>query len=356
MSIYLLYMASPVWMMFIVELLFRKSVSKSTRAKQIYLTLFAILMTLMIGLRHYDVGSRDSFFYFTNWETMSSIPAAKLFSHIKQTDLEYGYQIVVWLFSQILPRGQWLFMLSGAFFSYCVCSFVYKNCKNVVLALLVFNCLGIFNFMVQGLRQSIAMCICLLSLERIKKHEYWQFFLYVVLACLFHASSAVFLIVPVLCNFKFSYKSVFLFLLCVTVGIVILPTVFSLLNIILNDNYNSNSAADSGGGVAILIYACVLLFGIVYRDQSSSDFALFFYMTAVAGILMVLRNAYSGIAERVSYFFAFAEMAVISNCVYSIKKSNQRLIVSGVIAVLCFGVAIHKAGYSVLVPYYFFWQ
>ena len=109
--------------------------------------------------------------------------------------MEGGYQVVTWILSHIFKDGQWLLFLSGAFMSFSVCRFVNRNCKNPMFALMAFNCLGLFNFMVQGLRQAIAMCICLWAIEYCKKGQLLKFLGTVGAACLFHASAIVFTVV-----------------------------------------------------------------------------------------------------------------------------------------------------------------
>ena len=78
--------------------------------------------------------------------------------------------------SHSFSGGQWLLIFSGVVFSLSVCLFTYRNSKNPVISLMVFNCLGLFNFMVQGLRQAIAMSICLFAYEQCKKKAFYQIY------------------------------------------------------------------------------------------------------------------------------------------------------------------------------------
>ena len=132
MTVYLLYMISPIIVWFFVEAVFHKSVVRSESAKRIYLVICGIIMALMVGLRYYGVGSGDSRFYYYNWEDMATVPLSELWDTIQTTDIEIGYQFAVWVVSHILPNGQWLFVLTGIFFAVSVCTFAFRNCKNVV--------------------------------------------------------------------------------------------------------------------------------------------------------------------------------------------------------------------------------
>lgn len=356
MAIYLLYVMSPVIVWILMSIINTKSINCDDKGKKNYIIICGIIMALMIGLRYKGVGSGDTAFYYSNWEMMSKVSWSNMPNVIKRIDLEYGYQISTWLLSHIFRNGQWALILSGAFFSFSVCRFTYRNSKNPLVALMVFNCLGIFNFMVQGMRQAIAMSICLFAYEECKSKHFLKFALLVVMACLFHASALVFLLVYFLRKFKLNTIQLVVFTILTLIGMQLLPYAFNALNVMMNENYDMNSASESGGVVAILIYAVIILFGLLFKDISDEHYALFLYSAIVAAVAMLLRNSVSGIAERISLYFAFGQMIVLSNSITSIKEPKVRSLINIAAVLLCFGVAIHKASYSILIPYTFFWQ
>lgn len=348
-------MFSPVIVCTAISLLDPRSFT-SNKKKRTYLIVCGIIMVLMVGLRYKGIGSGDTRFYYDNWEMMAELPLSALPRQLLTVDMEYGYQIFVWIFSHIFPCGQWLLILSGIFFSVSICLFIYRNCKNPVVALTVFNCLGLFNFMVQGLRQAIAICICLWALEQCKNKKFIKFILLVVLAASFHASAIVFTIIYILANFKLNFKSLAIFSVSVLIGFLLLPSLFDIVNYFINDDYDMSSAAESGGVIAILIYITIILFGLLFRDTSDKHYPIYIYSLIVAMLAMVLRNSISVIAERISYYFAFGQMVVLSNSINSLQDRRTRSLINTMAVILCFGVAIYKASYSILIPYTFFWQ
>lgn len=356
MAIFLAYMASPAIVYILLEALTHKSVNEDAWLRKVYLLICGALMALMIGLRHKYVGSGDSAFYYRLWETLSKTPLAELERFMEEHDMEKGYQIAVWIFSHIFPKGQYSFVVSGTFYAISVCSFTQKNCKNVMLALMVFNCLGLFSFIVQGMRQAIAMCICLWALEQCKKRKIFKFGFMVALACTFHMSAIVFSVAYFLINFNLKAKSILLFTFLVGIAIMLLPTLFDLLNTLMNDSYELNQGSDSGGVVAILISLSIVMFGLFFQDRQDSNFPLFVYITIVATVAMLLRNVVSAIAERISFYFVFGQMVIVSNSVTSIKDNKEQTLLIFFVSILIFGVAIYKASYTNLVPYIFYWQ
>ncbi len=368
MTAFLIYMASPAILYVLVKLFTNKSITRNARAKKTYLLFAGICMTFMIGLRAPTNGSGDTMYYFRLWEYFSGLSFDAFIAYSNTLDMEIGYKLVTWVLSQFFANGQWLLFFSGMFMSIAVCSFIYKNCRNPMLALVVFNCLGLFNFMVQGLRQAIAMCICLWALELCKQRRFVKFLFLIALACTFHASALVFIPVYFICFKNFSKKNVVFFSLSLGIAIVCVPTLMNLVNLVIKDSYSVGNGSDSGGIVAILIYIAILVFALLSRSNHEKNFPLFFCM-AIAGLTcMILRRTTNGIIERISFYYAFSQMVLVSNSIpilsrhalqtpsRAFKEANNVMIISLLIFALCFGVAVYKASYSVLIPYLFCWQ
>ena len=359
MTIYLLYMASPGILYLLLESFSSYSIADCKRSKRKYMYLVGIVMMLMIGLRHPENGSGDTMFYYNFWESMSKASLKMLFVSLVEVDLERGFQITTWILSHIFKNGQWALILSGAFISFSVCRFVSKNCKNVVLALTVFNCLGLFNFMVQGMRQAIAMCICLLAIEHCKQKtikNFLKFALLIAVASFFHASAIVFSLMYVVSFAKLDVKGFAAFAAGAGISILYLPALFEIINNAINDDYALGTGSDSGGVFAILIYLVIILCGLALADKKNQNYALFFYMACIGCICMVLRRSTSEIAERVNYYFAFSQMVIMSNSIKHISEKQIGYVLNLLAFTLCIGVAIYKASYSILIPYLFFWQ
>lgn len=358
MTAYLLYMASPAILYVLVEACAGKSITKNVRAKKIYLFWAGLCMTFMIGLRAPTNGSRDTLYYFRLWEHFSGLSVTEFINTFSTIDMEAGYKLVTFVLSKIFPNGQWLLFLSGLFMSISICSFIYKNCDNPVLALLVFNCLGLFGFMVQGLRQALAMSICLWALEVCKQRKFFKFLLFVVLASTFHASAVVFIPVYFICFKEFNRRTVGFFALALGVAIICLPALINLVNLAIKDSYSSSDGSNRGGIVAILIYVVILVFALMSRGNRQKNFPLFVCM-AVAGLAcMILRRTTNGIIERVSFYYAFSQMVLVSNSAGRIANNDRINVIlyHVLIFALCFCVSIYKASYSVLIPYLFCWQ
>ena len=354
MTIYLLYVASPILVAVILSMMTTMPITQTEKWRKTYLIVCGIIMFLMIGLRHSGLGSDDTQFYVNLYEVFGTKTLSQTFS--MELDMEPGYLLCSWILSHVFSDGQWLLVFSGLFFSITVCRFVYKNCKNMPLALLAFNALGLFNFMVQGLRQAIAMCICLWALEQIKKKRTLASFLLVALATTFHASAIVFAVLYLISKLKITLRGLFVFSVLSSLAISFLPNLFVLINRFMNDSYAIGDSALSGGVVAILIDLVIIVFGLVYIDTDDPHYPMFLYMAVLTGICMIMRNTVNGIIERVADYFAFGQMVIFANGSHAIRNPNVKVFINYAAGLLLLGVAVYKATYSSLVPYVFFWQ
>ncbi len=325
-----------------------------------YLIVACFVLFLFVALRAPSVGSSDGRFYTRNWEAVSKIPISRL-PALFAVDLEKGYLLTVWLLSHVFHGGQWVFVFQGAFMMFAVFRFLDENCASPFIGLLAFTSLGLFNFMIQAVRQSIALSICMLAISFIRKRKLIPFLLSVALACTFHGSAVAFIPVYFFYGRRFRLLDIMGFSIVVALGLRFLPLLFNLMNIAISDNYKVNQGTGFDSGlITILINLSILLVCIVFRkkpergaDSVENDFYIF--MMIAFFIVFMLRYVFSGIAVRVSYYYMFSQLVLIPESLKRLKTNSQFISVCAIVVLLSL-LIIHKASYSPLSPYPFFWQ
>lgn len=106
---------------------------------------------------------------------------------------------------------------------------------------------GDWQFWMNGIRQALAMCIWIFSIKYIEEKKFWKYFLWCIIAMLFHRSAAILIIFyPILRNGKDYFKSIPLQLLMLA-GAFIIQYLFSSLFIYLESLINSYANIIGGG-------------------------------------------------------------------------------------------------------------
>lgn len=359
MLIYLLYVSMPVLAWFAFTLFFGKPISSSEKMKKRYITFCGIVLFLIIALRHYSVGSGDGEWYYMNWKYLSDVSFKQYLNIYGSIDIENGYLFSIWLISHVFKDPQFVFVFYGLLMAISVSTFVYKNCEDPVLAFVMFNCLGLWGFMVQGIRQGIAMCICLFAIEACKQKKLIRFIFIVILAMLFHASAVVFFAVYPLSKVKMDIKGYLITIVVAVIASMSMDTIFSVINTVIDDTYEIGDIDSSSGGlVSVAIYVIVLVATLVFYSKDSDEdnnIQMFFYITLWGFIMFLMRYFANSIAQRAAYYYMFGQLVLLPSIIKN--KLGREGALAGMLAVgLCVGIAVYKASYSVLVPYYFFWQ
>lgn len=352
---YLVLAFFPIVLSLIVNAYYKSSIKTDCRAKRTFLVWCGIALFLIIALRSKNVGSSDSLRYFTNWDALRYITYENLEKYINNSIMEKGYLISVWILSHIFPNPQFLFIITGILFSIAVCKFIYVNSDDPQLSFIMFICLGLYSFMVQGLRQAIAMSICLFAFEYCKKRKLFKFILVVLFASLFHHSAIVFLIVYLIYGFTINIESIIVSVIVGIATIKFAPILADFANTFFEREYEGT--VENGGFVASAIYI-ILLFAAIFLSGSKKNdknFSFFVFVTFIGLYTYLIRYFEVLAAERISFYFMFGQIIILPGTLNRFDKKIQ-LILKSVVIILSIILFTYRATGEGLAPYYFFWQ
>lgn len=353
---YIFLSVSPLWWGLLANVLYRKSSAYEKRRKFIIVAT-GLTLFFMIALRCKDLGSSDSDQYYNYWKILSGLSFNDFLDYEKDSRLEIGFLFSTWLLSHIpcFVFPQFIFVFSSLVICITICKFIYQNVDDVILGLTIFICLGLYTFMVQGLRQSIAMCICVVAIEYCKKRKLIKFIFMIFFASLFHQTAIVFLLVYFLYTLKIELKSFMLMIFMWILMLVFCTKILSFFNSAFNMNYDT--ATESGGFVAVAIYILILIMSIVFAREKKTDsnYCFFFYLTFLGFEVYLIRYIGALIAERISFYFMFGQIVALPLALKNITNSSSK-IMKVIIWILCILLFIYRLRGSNLLPYHFFWQ
>lgn len=355
MIMYLILAMFPVIITPVVNSAYKSSINKNDRAKRTFLLCCGVFLFIMIAFRSQYVGAGDSQRYFINWLYLQDLPRTALPDYLHNSEMEQGYLFSIWVLSHIFKSPQYLFVVTGVLFAVSVCIFIYKNSDDPCISFVMFICLGLYTFMVQGLRQAIAMSICLFAYEYVKRKKPVRFILLVLFATLFHRSAILFLVAFLINFIGFNWYSFVLVAAGSGAYIAASDGIASFANNMLNEKYTE--VASGGGYIALAIYVLLLGLSLFFakKNKNNRDYILAFFMTYIGLVTFVLRYREFAIADRVSFYFMFGQMILLPKIIANFSKKT-RAVVSVIICLLCIVLFIYRLSSSDLIPFKFFWQ
>ena len=351
MLIYFLLALSPL----VISYFFPK-LNIDNKVKKRYLTICGIILILFIGLRSKYLGSQDSFNYYAHMQRALLFDSWS--NYYKPDGIEIGFQLFVYLISRIFNSPQILFVITAIIYVVSILYCIYNNSDNVTLSVVMYITLGLMQFEMQGMRQAIAMSLCLFAFEFSKKKKLLPFILLVLLATSFHRTAILFVIVYVFAWIPYNWA----ILLTLGVSAIFVFSFSDVFMALANDIFDTDYAQtiDSGGFVATAIYAIIVIVAMLfYRNalhkKEDKNPSSIMYITLLGFATYVMRYFGAGISERVSFYFMFGQLLLLPNTITHLSIDYKKAVTIGsyVLSILLF---LYRLKGSEFIPYEFFWN
>lgn len=325
-----------------------------------YLIIF-IIWFFILGLRNMSIGSTDVLLYCKQFDNSKNYSFSQYLASRNGIE-EVGYTIFVWVLSHLFPSSQWLIILCTILSSVALFNFVNKNSCNVVLSLAAYvTFLLIFN--IQGLRQCLAMSICLFSFEYVKKRKLIPFLLTVLLAFLFHRTAIVFTVVYFVYGLKFSKINLLTFFIVSLIAVLLSTKLLEIANNVfvlvgIDRVYTGINDSNSGGYISLLIHLVIIMFSIfsIHNFEDCQENTAFLYLSIINLVCFSVRFFGAEIAERLSFYFCYFEFLLISSSLAS-YKNKEGILIKSLVFVLLLILFVYKI-YNVdgIYPFKFYWE
>jgi hypothetical protein len=324
------------------------------KEKLLFTVLALIPVTIVSGFRNGKIGNDTE-----NYKLM--------FQDIAYDDnnerIEIGYIYLNKFLQFFTSEPQWLFIIVAVFLSVAIGVFVNKNAKDPFLAILFFVTLGLFQFSLSGVRQTIAIAITLLSMELIKKRKLFWFLGFILIASQFHKSAILFIPAYFIANRNVTLKNIIIYFF----GFIAIyfSAEFFLLKAadILELNYGIEETNNGGIFFTIVLVITVLAFWsrkriIAFKYNNKIHIKnlniIFINLNFISLLLWIIRLI-SRTAERVTFYYMPSTYLLLEEYVSSIKTKQNRLFAYIIVTVLAVTLFIYRISRdSSLVPYEFF--
>ena len=339
--------------MFYVEktVLTPEEVKYNNRRRFKLLLLASLPMFVLIAFRAPSIGA-DTGVYNLNFLEM----VQKSWEDIDfNTRMEQGYLIFVKLITYITQDVLVFQIIYTAIYWIVISDFANQLEKGNFFFLFIYATIGLYFFMFTGVRQCLAMCICLLSYRFIKKRKLIPFAILIFLAFSFHKSAILFSAAYILYAVRFNILTIFGYIVAMVIAYFNIGSIQNWFNNQLDYNYELEFTGN--GYFIILIMFCVTafsVFSVLNQQYRTRDVDGLLNIGIVTMIFWFLRLA-TRVAERPSFYFMFFLAAVFTDSIEQTRTQREHNIIKVVVVLLFMLFFVYRVTHAgSLTPYRFY--
>ena len=356
--IYLLSLALVVWLLGFAD---ERTTLKQNNYKY-YMIIAGTLVALVMGLRTQYTGSTDTRMYMYFFEGLANYDSFADYFNNNLADTEFifsetGFYLFMFILSRITQDGQILVLVTSAFITFSACRFIYKNTSDPPTGLLVYVCLGLFTFNMNGMRQAMAMSICMLGYELVKKRKLLWFLLVVFIAMQFHKTAFCFVIVYFFPLLKEGKANIFWYLVGIVVFLLSVNVLVNTFNAFTGEDYDVTDQADGGGITVIFIYAASIILGLFMNESLKKRNIRTEFLVVVAGFACYIARFFSTmILERLSYYFFYFTLLLLPNLINELEEQERKVvkILFGFFAIILLWYRVRNGAFSNFKLFYYY--
>ena len=349
--------SSTLWPIFCFSLLIawiseRRSIYKygeigerdSVRKDKIFFSILVVSMALFVGLRKW---CNDTQTYREVYQYL--IPTTgNIFSSIEWSLGDNpGYLLLNVIMKRLGASSQTFFMVISFVTNGLYLWFIRKYSSNFWLSFFFFWTMGVYMFTAAAIKQTTAVALCLLGIDRLLENKRLAFIIWIMLASTIHPYALMFLIAPLLMYSPWSNKTYYFLGVIAALGATMQSLVGTIINIttMLGESYNESSFVGEGVNVFRLLVVCAPI-GLSFlakdhmRANQDKRYNLFMNFSMLnAGIMFIaLFGTANYFARLANYFLIFQTISLPWMLRYFTNQSQKILRLTVIICYMAYFV------------------
>ncbi len=292
-----------------------------------YLFWTLAVLFLIIGFRHESMGT-DTIGYLEDFYRFSNLDWKLA---IEDTRQEPGFVIFTKVVGLLTNSAEVYQLVYTLLYFVCYYQFLKQFDGNLPFYFLFFFVtLGEFMFFFTGVRQCIAISLCLFSFKYILEKKWYYFAFIILIAYHIHHSVVLFGIVYLMANLKVTKFNMSLYLVIMYFASKYLVSAQMYLNEKLEYNYEIEQA--DSGMIFLMLISILSFFSYIYvvkNNLSNKLIGVLFNVNIITLFFWLLRLQ-TRVAERPSFYFLPFSCVLFA---YLIKNTRVQILRFGFIAV-----------------------
>lgn len=361
MLIYLIVFLIVIILTFIAQIVYKKNKYVSYGISAVCI----MILSLFAALRANTVGSDVLTYGLESFNKVGQF--SSLFDYINSFDSEPAYYLLNYIIYYLTNNIHVFFFILQLINVIIVYNIAYKEKENMWLCVLIYLMLW-YNASFNILRQTTALFIMLFAFRYLEKNKLLKYYICVFIAFLFHKSSLIYVVMPIL-NKLFNSKKynivyfIMIILMCLiyyAFGEEIISYISNVLPYfsryatyfsIQETNFNIKYFL-----VKLVIVMGTLLFvGNIYNKKSNN----FLIYSMILETLLYINSDFIRYGYRISYFFTLYYIILIPRIDSSLmKETNRKIFRLFIVSTFLFFWYFRnvRVGYDATIPYMFYWN
>lgn len=288
------------------------------------------ILFLVMALKPLTVGT-DTMSYSYDYSRIISL-SVKNFKF--SLNSEIGFKILMFTLRKLGFSFRMFLVIYSFFIAVTLTNFIKKYCLNYFLGFYLYITIGLFAMNMTGIRQSIAICVVLLSFDAAKRRKKILYLLYNGIAVSIHYTALICFPIGLITFFKYKSKRQLIMgiLAPVTIRIFAFP-IYKILVHISPKKYFYNGYFDVLKlqlnlltelyfiGILVVCYICLL-----QGKKKISNREYQFYILTSAYVCCYELSHIVYMLTRLSFYFSPFMIVLLANVIYRLKNKMIRLL------------------------------
>ena len=350
----MLYSVVVFWPL-IVKYIYNRSlvrIGKRPIGKSWFILLAVIPMLSLIAFRSSSMGA-DTGQYLMNF---IDVRDGSFETILDNSRMEDGYLYFVKMVTYITKSPEVFQVIYSSIYAISLIILM-KEFEDICFDFLFFyGTLGLYTFMFTGVRQCLAMSMCIIAYKFAVSRKIIWFILFVFLAFNLHRSAILFVVVYFVVRWKIRWYSALVYIIGTYLAIRYIGQIQDFFNEAWDMSYGIE---ETGNGVIFFLYVLILVsvsIFIMYNTGSMEKNRALINLSIITVIFWTLR-LFTRVAERPSYYYLFFVCALVPYAI-NFVKGKDKIICELLICGTAYLLFVYRLGtnFSSLVPYQSFWR
>ena len=221
-----------------------------------------------------------------------------------------GFYLLMKLVNELTGEDFQVLLIIIAVFTHLILGYlIYRYSPAPWMSFLVWNCMALYVFGFNAIKQALAMAVVMLAFIGISKRKLGFYLVCMAVAGMIHIPSLIFFPAYWMCSLKVNGKT---FILYAVLGVLLYVFKEQFVRFISSFYYDEDEVFVFSGelGNRFIMLMGFAVFGILFRGFADRKYEMLFHLVMVAAILQMLAG-FDNIFTRMSdYYFQFSVLYI----------------------------------------------